>query len=193
MPIMNVRYRAGSLDRTAKETMAQRLTEVLIGMEGGANTRAGRAFAWVILTEIPASDLWIGGHADNTFVSSTGAFLVNVIVPEGYMNAAHKSEVHAAVTSVITQVMSGSSQAGVAASVLVVIDEVTEGNWGAGGRTVSLDSIADSVGLPKSGERFRWVRAYFEAKARQFASAGYPVDVGGLLASAASHRQPPIA
>ena len=193
MPIMNVRYRAGSLDRTAKEAMARRLTDVLIDMEGGANTRAGRAFAWILFTEIPEGDWWVGGHADNTFVSPPGAFLVNVVVPEGYMNAAHKSEVHAAVTSVITQVMSGSSQAGVAASVLVVIDEVTEGNWGAGGKTISLDSIADSVGLPKSGERFRWVRSYFEAKARQFASAGYPVDVGGLLASAASHRQPPIA
>jgi phenylpyruvate tautomerase PptA (4-oxalocrotonate tautomerase family) len=182
---MNVRYRAGSLDRTAKEAMARRLTDVLIDMEGGANTRAGRAFAWILFTEIPEGDWWVGGHADNTFVSPPGAFLVNVVVPEGYMNAAHKSDV--------TQVMSGSSQAGVAASVLVVIDEVTEGNWGAGGKTISLDSIADSVGLPKSGERFRWVRSYFEAKARQFASAGYPVDVGGLLASAASHRQPPIA
>jgi len=190
---MNVRYRAGSLDRTAKEAMARRLTDVLIDMEGGANTRAGRAFAWILFTEIPEGDWWVGGHVDNTFVSPPGAFLVNVAVPEGYMNAAHKSDVHAAVTSAITQVMSGSSQAGVAASVLVVIDEVTEGNWGAGGRTISLDSIADSVGLPKSGERFRWVRSYFEAKARQFASAGYPVDVGGLLASAASHRQPPIA
>ena len=37
MPIMNVRYRAGSLDGTAKETMARRLTEVLIAMEGGAD------------------------------------------------------------------------------------------------------------------------------------------------------------
>jgi phenylpyruvate tautomerase PptA (4-oxalocrotonate tautomerase family) len=190
---MNVRYRAGSLDRTVKETLARRLTDVLIGMEGGANTRAGRAFAWVLFTEIPAGDWWVGGHADNAFISPPGAFLVNVTVPEGYMNAAHKSEVHAAVTSAITQVMSGSSQAGVAASVLVVIDEVTEGNWGAGGRTISLDSIADSVGLPKSGERFRWVRSYFEAKARQFASAGYPADVGGLLPSASGRRQPPIA
>ena len=192
MPIMNVRYRAGSLDRTVKETLARRLTDVLIGMEGGANTRAGRAFAWVLFTEIPAGDWWVGGHADNAFISPPGAFLVNVTVPEGYMNAAHKSEVHAAVTSAITQVMSGSSQAGVAASVLVVINEVTEGNWGAGGRTISLDSIADSVGLPKSGDRFRWVRAYFEAKARQFASAGYPADVGGLLPSATGRRQPPI-
>jgi len=193
MPIMNVRYRAGSLDRTAKETLARRLTEVLIGMEGAANTRAGRAFAWVLFTEIPASDLWVGGNADNTFISPPGAFLVNVTVPEGYMNAAHKSEVHAAVTGAITHAMNVSPQADVAASVLVVIDEVTEGNWGAGGKTISLDSIADSVGLPKSGERFRWVRSYFEAKARQFASAGYPADAGGLLPSAPSHRQLPIA
>jgi phenylpyruvate tautomerase PptA (4-oxalocrotonate tautomerase family) len=193
MPIMNVRYRAGSLDRTAKEAMARRLTDVLIAMEGGANTSAGRAFAWVLFTEIPAGDWWVGGHADNTFISPPGAFLVNVTVPEGYMNVAHKSEVHAAVTGAITQAASASAQADVAASVLVVIDEVTEGNWGAGGRTISLDSIADSVGLPKSGERFRWVRSYFEAKARQFASAGYPTDAGGLLPSTRSRRQPPIA
>ena len=67
------------------------------------------------------------------------------------------------------------------ASVLVVIDEVTEGNWGAAGRTISLNSIAVTVGLPKDGERFAWVRAYFAAKRRQFEAAGYPADVGGLM------------
>ena len=67
------------------------------------------------------------------------------------------------------------------ASALVIIDEVTEGNWGAAGRSISLASIADSVGLPKDGARFTWVRDYFDAKARQFASAGYPADTGGLL------------
>jgi hypothetical protein len=58
---------------------------------------------------------------------------------------------------------------------------VTEGNWGAGGQTISLASIADKVGLPLDGDRFGWVRAYFDAKNRQFAAAGYPADVGGLL------------
>jgi hypothetical protein len=41
--------------------------------------------------------------------------------------------------------------------------------------------IADTVGLPKSGERFKWVRAYFDAKARARAAANYPPDTGGLL------------
>ena len=63
----------------------------------------------------------------------------------------------------------------------VIIDEVTEGNWGAHGKTISLASIADTVGLPKNGERFQWVQAYFAAKARQFKAAGYPAGVGGLL------------
>ncbi|MGO9688658.1 MAG: 4-oxalocrotonate tautomerase, partial [Syntrophobacteraceae bacterium] len=66
-------------------------------------------------------------------------------------------------------------------SVQVIIDEVTEGNWGSHGKTISLVGIAGTVGLPKGGERFQWVQAYFDAKARQFAAAGYPADVGGLL------------
>ena len=68
-------------------------------------------------------------------------------------------------------------------SIQVIIDEVPEGNWGAGGQTISLESIAGTVGMPTNGGRFAWVRSYFEAKARQLAAFGYPDDVGGLLPS----------
>ena len=45
---------------------------------------------------------------------------------------------------------------------------------------VSLASIADSVGLPKDGERLGWVRKYFDAKAPQYAAAGYlPFSASG--------------
>jgi len=189
---MDVRYPAGSLEGPTGETLAQRLTEVLISMEGGANTRAGRAFARVLFTEVKAGNWWVGGYADNTLIAPPGAFLVHVTVPEDYMNAAHKSEVHLAVNGAITQAMRASPQPDTGASVLVVIDEVTEGNWGAGGRTISLDSIAESVALPKHGERFQWARSYFQAKARQFVSAGYPAGTCGLLPSTSSHGQPSL-
>jgi len=39
MPIMDVRYPAGGLDKSAKALLAGRLTDVLIKMEGGANTQ----------------------------------------------------------------------------------------------------------------------------------------------------------
>jgi hypothetical protein len=42
----------------------------------------------------------------------------------------------------------------------------------AAGRTISLGSIAASVGLPRDGERFAWIEQYFAAKRRQYDAAG---------------------
>lgn len=182
MPIMDVRYPTGRLDAAGRQALAERLTEVMIRMEGGANTEGGRAFATVLFTEVPAGFWFVGGRPDRTHVSPSGAFLVHVSIPEGYMDQPHKSGVQADVTAAIVATI------GVAAteahSVQVILDEVGEGNWAAGGRTISLASIADTVGLSKSGDRFAWVRAYFAAKARAFAAAGYPKGTGGLFPDA---------
>ncbi len=180
MPIMQVTYPEAALDAAQKVDLAQRLTEVLIAMEGGANTEGGRAFAWVLFHPVRAGDWWVGGRTDDRFIRAPGAFLVHVTIPEGYMNAVHKAEVHAWVNGAILGATGQEAGSG-GGSALVVIDEVTEGNWGAAGHPISLASIAGTVGMSREGERFTWVRAYFAAKARQFAAAGYPADTGGLL------------
>jgi phenylpyruvate tautomerase PptA (4-oxalocrotonate tautomerase family) len=108
--------------------------------------------------------------------------MVRVSIPEGYMNQAHKSEVHALVNAAFLEAFEIAPSPTAGANVLVTIEEVTEGNWGSRGRTISLADIAESVGLPRAGARFQWVLSYFAAKARQFAAAGYPTDAGGLLA-----------
>ncbi len=181
MPIMQIYYPQGSLTRERKAALAQKLTDVLLLMEGNAKTAGGLGFASVLFTEVAQSDWWVGGRTDATYVAPPGKFLVRVTIPEGYMNQVHKTEVHAAVTAAIVAVTGNPNDPGQGGSVQVIIDEVTEGNWGSHGKTISLASIAGTVGLPKDGERFQWVRAYFDAKARQFAAAGYPADVGGLL------------
>lgn len=179
MPIMDVRYAAGSLDKQAKAALAQKLTDVLIQMEGGANTPGGRGFASVFFTAFAEDDWWVGGETSNQYVSPPGKFLVHIAIPEGYMNIAHKNEVHAWVAAAIIEVTGGGAGSGI----LTVIDEVTEGNWGDAGHPISLESIAETVGQSKQGERLRWSRAYFEAKARAMAAAGYPKDAGGLFPS----------
>ncbi len=183
MPVMQVHYPNGALDVERKSALAQRLTDVLIKMEGGANTDGGRGFAWVMFQEVPQGDWWIGGHLDDTFVSPPGRFLVRVAIPEGYMNATHKAEVQRWVTEAISAVVPASDAvAGDAPhSIMVILEEVTEGNWAAGGVPISLTHIADVVGLPKDGDRYRWVLDYFGAKARAYAAAGYPDDTGTLL------------
>lgn len=185
MPIMNVCYGAGDLNESSKADLARKLTDVMIRMEGGANTKGGRAFAWVLFNELPKGDCWAGGETGNSYVAPPGRFLVHVHIPEGYMNAVHKSEVHAWVTEAILAATAASGQ-DVGKSIQVVIDEVSEGNWGAGGRTISLASIADGVGLPRTSSRFAWSRTYFAAKARARAAAGYPADAGGLWTDRAS-------
>ena len=181
MPIVNVACLEGALRPAQKAAIANCLNEVLLAMEGGARTRGGRAFAWVLFNEIGRHDWWIDGKTDDSLVAPPGRFLVHVTIPEGYMNAVHKAEVHAAVNGAIVGILGGQDHADAGASILIVIDEVTEGNWGARGKPISLATIADAVGLPKDGERYAWVRQYFAAKARQFAAAGYPADAGGLL------------
>jgi len=181
MPIMQVYYTQAALDTKRKLALGQKLTDILITMEGGAGTQAGRAFATVMLSEISADNWFVGGHLDSTFVAKAGKFLVYVTIPEGYMNAAHKTEVHAWVNSAILEVTGYASEPDAGASVLVVINEVPEGNWGASGKTIGLGSIAQSVGLPKDGDRFRWIESYFAAKQRALRMAGYPEDMGGLI------------
>ena len=181
MPVLQVYHPQGTLDGDRKAALAQKLTDVLLTMEGNARTAGGFGFATVLFTPVAEGDWWVGGRTDATYVAPPGKFLVRVAIPEGYMNQAHKTEVHVAVTAAILAVVGNAADPKQGGSCQVIIDEVPEGNWGAGGKTISLANIADKVGLAKNGERFKWVRSYFAAKARQFAAAGYPADTGGLL------------
>ena len=181
MPIIQVQHRRSSLNAGQKASIAARLTELLLQMEGGARTEGGKAFATVLFNPVDDADWWVGGRNDGHFVHPPGAFLVTVSIPEGYMNQAHKNEVHAGATAALTQVLAP-DQAG--ASILVMINEIPEGDWGCAGHPISIASIAGTVGLDPAGERFAWVRSYFDAKARQRAAAGYPADAGGLLPDA---------
>lgn len=179
MPIIDISHVQGAVTPDQKQALAKRLTELLLDMEGGARTEGGRAFASVLFRELPAYDWWVGGTHDDTHVSAPGRFLVRVTIPEGYMNSTYKSGVQADVTAAIVACVGSPTDS--ASSILVIIEEVTEGNWAAGGKTISLASIAETVGLAKDGERFEWVQQYFSAKAKQFEMFGYPADTGGLL------------
>ncbi|BCA55356.1 hypothetical protein W02_24960 [Nitrospira sp. KM1] len=80
----------------------------------------------------------LGGSCEDEFVSPPGKFLVHVTVPEGYLNGSHKTEIHAAINQAVLEATAVAAPAGIPpateASVLVVIDEVPEGNGVPAGR-----------------------------------------------------------
>lgn len=183
MPIIQIDYAQGQLDRTRKAILAQKLTEILIKMEGGAGTNAGRAFATVMMNEVDKDSWSVGGRLDATYVATAGKFVVYVTIPEGYMNSVEKAEVHSWVNDAIVGVMGCQGDPEAGANIMVVINEVPEGNWGANGKTIGMDSISTAVGLSPESERFQWVERYFTAKRHILQLGGFPEDVGGVIAS----------
>src|SRR5208282_3581082 len=126
MPIMKVTYQSGSMSDAQKAALAGRLTDLMIQMEGGADTFGGRSFAWVIYDEIKQGDWWAGGRTDAEYVAPPGKFLVDVRIPEGYMNLTHKQEVQSGVNAALMDVLGAMGNAKSGGSAQVVIHDVTE-------------------------------------------------------------------
>jgi hypothetical protein len=64
---------------------------------------------------------------------------------------------------------------------LVMINEILEGNLGFAGHPISVAPIAGTVGLDPAGEHFLLGCARISTPRRGSAAEGYPADGGGLL------------
>lgn len=181
MPMVQLTHVKGSLTEAQKADLSERMTHVLLEIEGGADTPAGRSIAWVLFNEVEAATWAVGGRFDDTHVGPGGKFLIQVTVPEGSMDQARKSAVHKAVNDAVLHVTGTPAGEGAGRSAWVIIREVTEGHWGAAGRTTSIGHIAKIVGASLDGDHFSFVKRYFAAKRRQFAAARYPDETAGLL------------
>jgi phenylpyruvate tautomerase PptA (4-oxalocrotonate tautomerase family) len=181
MPMVQLTHVKGALSDAQKEQLSERMTQVLLMIEGEADTPGGRSIAWVLFNEVEPTTWAVGGRFDGTYVAAAGKFLVFVTVPEGSMSQPKKSAVHKAVNDAILEVTGTADTPGGGRSAWVIINEVTEGHWGAGGKTFSIAQIARIAGVPLDGDLFGYVRDYFGAKRRVFEGAGYPADTAGIM------------
>lgn len=181
MPLAHVTYVRGALTAEQKRDLAERMTAVLLEIEGGADTPGGRSIAWVLLNELD-NDAWaIGGRFDDTYVSAPGKFLIDVEVPEGSMNQQRKSRVHQAVNDAILALTGTTGQPKAGRSVWVRVTEIPEGAWGTSGKTASVTGIATIAGVHLDGEIFDFTKRHFAAKERAFEAHEVPKDASGRL------------
>lgn len=181
MPLAHVTFVRDSLSAEQKRELAERMTAVLLEIEGGADTPGGRSIAWVLLNEL-GNDTWaVGGRFDDTYVSPAGKFLVDVEVPEGSMNQERKSRVHKAVNDAILELTGTQHLPGAGRSAWVRVSEIPEGAGGTSGKTASVTGIATIAGVDLDGEIFDFTKRHFAAKERAFAQHGVPADASGRL------------
>jgi phenylpyruvate tautomerase PptA (4-oxalocrotonate tautomerase family) len=177
--MVHVHYSQGTLDASTKQALAEKLTHVLIEIEGGPGKDGpkARSISWVMFYEVPADSWTIGGKLDGTYISPPGKFLVNVHVPEGALSNARKAMVQKMVYQSLFEAFGlevPDDPETVYPSIFVMVTEWLEGNMGARGRVYGLADIGAYVGGNNETEIRQRSKKYLQVRAAQRASAGYP-------------------
>ena len=155
MPMINVFKPKGSLSRSQVELLTEKLTNALLNIEGVDN-EASRSIAWVMFHDVDPDQWAVGGRFDDHYVPEGGRFLVVVSVPNGGLFArGKKDDVATAVNQAIREVLNLPGADDELWAPWVIVNDVPNGNWGAGGVIRTLWDIGTYArknvpALPKS-------------------------------------------
>jgi len=152
MPLIHMHVPQGVLAETIKRELYERVGSTVLEIEGGEDTPESRSITWMFINEIPAGGWAIG--ADPEAVNGKPKFLTVVSVPQGSLDEARKKLVVQRVNEVITDVIGGDVGP---TNNWCMINEIGEGNWGAGGEIYRLADIARFLGVDPDSERGREV------------------------------------
>lgn len=133
MPLIELTYREGAIDESARTALVSTLTEVLMRWEGVPDTDFFRAATWVQLHERPG---WAVNRAGVPAEETT--YLVSVTIPMGAMSARRKSGLIEDVTNAVLDADGGTRDA---YRVWVHVHEIPDGNWGAGAQPVMFGEL----------------------------------------------------
>jgi phenylpyruvate tautomerase PptA (4-oxalocrotonate tautomerase family) len=134
MPMIELIVPEGAVPEDEKTPLMNDLTGILLRAERAPDTDITRAISWGYLYERPAARVFQGGQPVS---AEEPTFRLKVTVPEGALNDKGKAELVAAAHERILQVAGEDA----ALRVWVMIDEVTDGNWGGAGRIFRYQDI----------------------------------------------------
>lgn len=160
MPMCDAYIPIGSLDLEAEQKLVARVTDILVGhemrrfvdlMEPGtvkASHLRASSIAWVF---VHRTDTYVAGVAINAPVYK---FLVTI--PQGMIDDVFIPALNRDVFAALAEAEAG-KHPHLAQRVWTFVQEVPDGNWGAGDRAVKVGNIADYVspGLGKAADD-RW-------------------------------------
>ena len=134
MPLIDVFYPAGTFTEEARTALAEELTTVMLRAERAPDTEFFRNITWVHLHEQPEGTMIAAGQP-----VSQPVFRIQPTVPQGALSERRKAELVAEATRVVSEA-AGLSESD-ALRVWVIINEVPDGNWGAGGQVVQFEQL----------------------------------------------------
>ncbi|MFI5957505.1 Tautomerase enzyme [Cryptosporangium sp. NPDC051539] len=134
MPMLDLYVPAGALTPEAEQSLAGRITEILIRYEGfDPGDPATRSVSWLFLHR-PAA-VYVGGS-----LAEAPRYKIVPSVPEGQLDAAGRAGVVAEITEAVLDAENGAWPRDTG-RIWVFPTDVPEGHWGGRGRITPLATI----------------------------------------------------
>jgi phenylpyruvate tautomerase PptA (4-oxalocrotonate tautomerase family) len=154
MPLVRLTYPRGALTLDQKRAIAESLTEIVLDAEVDAVTEAGRMVTVVHFNEAAPDDWAVGGTLRSAAARPPNHFIVDLVVLQGLLEGDRRSDVHRRVTEAFQDALGGeAADPMLSLRVWVLVHEVREGSWGAGGRTISALDVAAFISSDPGAER----------------------------------------
>jgi phenylpyruvate tautomerase PptA (4-oxalocrotonate tautomerase family) len=154
MPMIDLTLPKGALSGQAKEDLMERLTKTLLKWEGAKpDNRAAQSIAWTFLHE--AELVTVGGRP-----AEKPRYRVVAGVPQGSIGDEEKQGLVAEVTEHILRADNPDREPAPedATRVWVIVNEITDGNWGGFGRIFRLEDILAFAGASEEDSELRLAR-----------------------------------
>lgn len=145
MPLVRLTYPRGALAPAQKSHIAEALTEIVLDAEVDAVTEPGRLVTVVQFHEVAPDDWAVAGEMRSAAANPPDHFIVDVVVLEGLLEGARRTAVHRRVTEAFQKVFGEAAHPMLPFRVWVLVHDVREGGWGAGGGTVSALDVAQFI------------------------------------------------
>ncbi|HVM40970.1 MAG TPA: 4-oxalocrotonate tautomerase [Acidimicrobiia bacterium] len=133
MPLIELTHSKGALPEAAVESLVDRLTAAVLRAERAPDTETARAVTWVQIRELDDRASWSAGRPVEEPV-----FRLAATVPAGVLSPRRKEEFVAEATAAVRASVENDLDP---MRVWIIVTEVPEGNWGAGGTLVTLERL----------------------------------------------------
>ena len=138
MPVFELTYPKGALEPEARAQLLEDLTTALLRAERAPDTEFFRNVTWSFVHELPTDSVLAAGRP-----VEKPTFKVDVTTPQGALSDRRREELVDAATRLVREAAAIPEQE--ALRVWVLMHEVAEGSWGAGGHVIRFEQLREAA------------------------------------------------
>ncbi len=146
MPMMSLTVPEGTFTPEIREEVAEKLTTALLRAERAPDTEFFRSITWVYVDEKPAGAVLAAGKPVEKPIVR-----LEVTTPEGALSERRRAEMVSAATEILREA-AGIPAEEALTRVWVLMYEVPEGQWGAGGEIVYFQRLRELAAAERDGD-----------------------------------------